>query len=207
MGLFNQGAGNNRTVLQHILQVHQIAVVHMLSIVVRIMEVDDSGLVGVHNVLRKQDAAGNVLAHFAGHIVPLHSIDGGILIGIFLFDFLVVGFDQAENPVVRGIGLTGQASGIAVSNVGLCHFKSAMGHNGLLHQVLNFFHRGAAAHLLAGNLYTFRNAANLQRRHPHRFFHCFVGFCHRHGDFFNIKNDFRAVSLNDFHSLSPFLVS
>ena len=46
MRLFNIGAGNDGAVLQHVLQIHQIAVVHMLGIIVRVMEMDDAGLVG-----------------------------------------------------------------------------------------------------------------------------------------------------------------
>ena len=43
VGLLDQGAGDDGAVLQHVLQIHQIAVVHMLGIIVRVMEMDDAG--------------------------------------------------------------------------------------------------------------------------------------------------------------------
>ena len=106
MGLFNEGTGDDGAVLQHILQVYQIAVVHMLGIVVCIMEVDDTGLVSVHNLPGQENPAGNVLGNLTGHVVPLHGVDGGILVGVFLLHFLVVALNEAENPVVGGVGLT-----------------------------------------------------------------------------------------------------
>ena len=46
MRLFNIGAGNDGAVLQHVLQIHQIAVVHVLGKVVGIVEVDQTLLDG-----------------------------------------------------------------------------------------------------------------------------------------------------------------
>ena len=74
-----------------------------------------------------------------------------------------------------------------------------MGHNRLLHQVLNLLHGGAAAHFLAGNLHTLGDPPNLQRGHPHVFFGGFIGLGHGHNNLFNVKNDFRAVTFNNFH--------
>ena len=115
MGLVDISTGNHGAVLQHILQVHQIAVVHMLGKVIRIMEVDNTGIMSIHDVLGQQNTAGDVLGHLACHIVTLHGVDGGVLVGVLLLDFLVVALDEAENPVVRGVGLTQQAAGVAVS--------------------------------------------------------------------------------------------
>ena len=56
MRLFNQRAGNDRAVLQHILQIDQIAVVHMLGEIIRVVEVDDALVVRVDDVLRQQHA-------------------------------------------------------------------------------------------------------------------------------------------------------
>ena len=54
MGLLDEGARDDGAVLQHVFQVHQVAVVHMLRIVVCVMEVDDALFVGVNNLLRQQ---------------------------------------------------------------------------------------------------------------------------------------------------------
>ena len=51
------------------------------------------------------------------HRATLNCVDGGVLVGILLLDFLVVALDQAQNPVVSGVGLTGKATGVAVSNI------------------------------------------------------------------------------------------
>ena len=58
VGLFDQGAGDDGAVLQHVLQIDQIAVVHVLGIIVHVVEVDDARLVGLHDVLGQQHAAG-----------------------------------------------------------------------------------------------------------------------------------------------------
>ena len=67
------GAGDDRAVLQHVFQVHQIAVVHVLGEIVGIMEMDDALLVGLHNLLGQQNALSQILADLAGHIVALHA--------------------------------------------------------------------------------------------------------------------------------------
>ena len=70
-GLLDERAGDDRAVLQHILQIDQIAVVHVLGIIIRIMEMDDALLMGLNDIRRQQKPAGNILAHLAGHIVAL----------------------------------------------------------------------------------------------------------------------------------------
>ena len=199
MGLLDQGTGNDGAVLQHVIQIDQIAVVHMLCIVVSIMEMDDAGFVGIHNVLGHQDTAGDVLGNLTGHVVTLNSVDGGVLVGVLLLDLFVVALDQAEDPVIGGVGLAQQAAGIAVSNVLLGDLKGTVSHDGLFHQVLNLFHRAAAAQLLTGNLNTLCNALDLQRGHADRFFHTVIGL----GDgilyFFNNELFFGSVTFNDFH--------
>ena len=51
-GLLDERAGDDRAVLQHVLQVDEVAVVHVLREVVGVVEVDDALLVGLHNVRR-----------------------------------------------------------------------------------------------------------------------------------------------------------
>ena len=202
VGLFDASAGNNRAVLQHILQVYQIAVVHMLGIVVGVMEVDDTGIVGIHDLLGEQDAAGNILGDLAGHVVTLNRIDGRILIGVFLLDFLVVTFDQTQNAIVSGVGLAHQTTGVTVGDVGLGNLKGTMSHNGLFHQILNFFNSGTSAHLLAGDLHMLGDALDLQRSHADVFFRCFIGFGNGRFDLLCVKDFFRAIAFNDLHIIT-----
>ena len=201
MGLLDQGAGDDGAVLQHVLQIHQIAVVHMLGIIVRVMEMDDAGLVGVHHFLGKQNTTGDVLADLARHVVPLDGVDGGVLVGVLLLDFLVIALDQAEDAVVRGVGLTQKAAGIAVGDIFLGHLESAVGHDGLFHQILNFLYGRAAAHFLAGNLDALGNSLDLQRGHTYLLVHRIIGLGHGHDDLINVENDFRTVTFNNLHRL------
>ena len=54
VGLLDQGAGDNGAVLQHVLQVHQVAVVHMLGEIIGVVEMDDALLMGLHDILGQQ---------------------------------------------------------------------------------------------------------------------------------------------------------
>ena len=60
MGPLNEGSGDNSAVLQHIFQVDKVAVVHMLGKIVGIVEVDDSFVMGVHNLFGEKKAVGDI---------------------------------------------------------------------------------------------------------------------------------------------------
>ena len=62
MRLFDERAGDDRAVLQHVLEIDQVAVVHVLGIVIRIVKMDDTGLMRLDDILRQQDAARDILA-------------------------------------------------------------------------------------------------------------------------------------------------
>ena len=105
VGLFDHGLTDDRAVLQHVLQIDQTAVVHVLCEVVRIMEVDDTGIVRLGDIVGQQEPCGNVLADFTCHVVPLYAVDHRILVGVLLLYFFVFKIQQAENLPVCGIGL------------------------------------------------------------------------------------------------------
>ena len=73
MGLLDQRAADDRAVLQHVLQIDQVAVVHVLGVVVGVVEVDDALLMGLDDLLGQQHTHGQVLADLAGHVVALHA--------------------------------------------------------------------------------------------------------------------------------------
>ena len=56
MRALNHGAGDYGAVLQHILKVDKVAVVHMLSIIIRIVEMDYSLSVSFNNIFRQKNA-------------------------------------------------------------------------------------------------------------------------------------------------------
>ena len=80
MRALDERARDDRAVLQHVLEVHEVAVVHVLGEVVRVVEVDDALVVSLHHLGGEQDALGQVLGDLAGHVVALHRVDRGILI-------------------------------------------------------------------------------------------------------------------------------
>ena len=45
---------------EHVLEVHEVAVVHVLRVIIRVVEVDDALLVRLNDVLRQQEAARDV---------------------------------------------------------------------------------------------------------------------------------------------------
>ena len=95
MRLFNHGFTDDSTILQHIFQIDQAAIVHMLCKIICIMEVDDSFFMRFCNVMRKQETCSDVFADFSCHIVSLYTVDYWIFIGVFLLDFFIFKIQQA----------------------------------------------------------------------------------------------------------------
>ena len=60
MRLLDIGTGNNGAVLQHIFQVHQITVVHVLGKVVGIVEVNQTLLMRLYDLRVQQQAGGEI---------------------------------------------------------------------------------------------------------------------------------------------------
>ncbi len=154
---------------------------------------------GLHDVLGQQDAACDVPADLAGHVVPLGGIDHRIFVGVLLLGLLVVALDEGQDLVVGGVGPAHQRPGVAVGDVVLGHLKGAVGHDVVLHHVLDLLHRGGAAHLLALQLHRLRQTLDLHRRQPVRFLYRFVGLGDGHDDLGDVENDLGAISLDDLH--------
>ena len=189
MGLLDHGLADNSTVLQHVLKVHQVAVVHMLGIVVCIMEVDDTFLVCIDNLLWKKKTGCNVSADFSSHVVSLDTVYNRILVGVLLLDLLIVTFDEAKNPVVSGVGLSHQRSLVAVSHIFLCNFKGAIGHDLVLHHVLDFLHRCSSIKLIALVLDIVCSFLDLIRSKLMGYV-CFICLCNGNNDLIFIEFNF-----------------
>ena len=80
MGLFNHCSADNSSVLEHILKVNKIAVVHMLSKIVTVVEVDNACLVSLNNILGKQNSLCYILRYFARHVVTLNAVYRGVFV-------------------------------------------------------------------------------------------------------------------------------
>ena len=166
MGTLDQRPGDDGAVLQHIFQIHQIAVVHMLGIIVGVMEMNDALPMGVHDLLRQQDPLRDVPAYLTSHVVPLGGIDHRVLVGVFLLGFLVAALDQGKDLLVGGVGAAHQRTGVTVGHIVLGDLVSAVSHDLVFHQILYFLHRGGAVHLQAGKLHAFRDPLDLHGGHP-----------------------------------------
>ena len=203
MGLLDEGAGNDGTVLQHVVQIDQVAVVHVLGKVVGIVEVDDALLVGLDDVGRQQHAHGQVLGDLARHIVTLDRVDGGVLVGVLLLDLLVVALDEAEDAVVGGVVGAAQALHIAVGDIVAGHLVGAGAHDAVLHQILDLLHAHGMAAGLAGLLDGIGNGKDLGLGQALVLLHHIVRLGDGGNDLGNVKHGLAAVALDDFHSFPP----
>ena len=84
------GACDYCTILEHVLQIHQVAVVHFLDEIIRIMEVDYSVFMSLPHFFRKEHSLCDVLGDFPCHIVSLCGIYNRILVGILLLCLFVI---------------------------------------------------------------------------------------------------------------------
>ena len=110
---------------------------HVLREVVRVVEVDDALLVGLHHILGKQLAHREVLGDLACHVVALDGHDGGVLVGVLLLDLLVVRLDEAEDLVVRRVLLALLVLHVAVDDVLAGDGEAVEGHELVLDEVLD----------------------------------------------------------------------
>ena len=149
MRLLNQRTRDNSTVLEHILQVHQVAVMHVLGKVVRIMEVNQTLIVSIHNLLGQQHTLGQVLGDLAGHVVTLNGIDGRVLVGVLLLDLFVVALDQRQDLVIGRVLLALQALNIAIDDVVAGNLIAVETHDLVLDQILNLLDRHGVTRVLA----------------------------------------------------------
>ena len=131
--------------LKHILQIDEVAVVHMLGVVIHVVEVDDALLVGLDDLLRQEDALGDVLGHLARHIVPLDGVDDRVLVGVLLLHLLVIALNEGEDAAVGGVLHPVQGPLEAVADIPLCRLIGAGLHDTGLHQLLDLLHRRRAA--------------------------------------------------------------
>ena len=100
MWTLNQSTGNHRAVLQHVIEVEQVAVVHMLGIVISIVEMDNTRVVSLDDIFRQKHTHGKVFTYLTCHIISLNRNDLRILIGILLLDLFVPVLNQRQDSVI-----------------------------------------------------------------------------------------------------------
>ena len=150
----DERAGDHRAVLQHVLEVDEVAVVHVLREVVRVVEVDDALVVGLHDVGGEQLAHGEVLGDLAGHVVALDGDDRGVLVGVLLLDLLVVALDEREDLVVGRVLVALLVLHVAVDDVLAGHLEVVERHELVLDEVLDLLDGDGVAglHALVGDV-------------------------------------------------------
>ena len=206
MRLLNERAGDDRAVLEHVLEVDEVAVVHVLRKIVGVMEVDDAGLVRVDDLLRQEHPRRQVFGNFARHIVALDGVDGRVLVGVFLLDFFVVRFDQRQDFFVGRVALADERTGIAVGDVLLGDLIGPVRHDLVLDQILNFFDAQGTVHPETGIFHAFGDAADLHRRQLLVLLDDVVGLRDGGDDLHDIEDGLRTVPLDDFHAGKPLSV-
>ena len=137
MRALDERAGDDRAVLQHVLEIHEVAVVHVLGEIVGIMEMDDALVVGLDDLGGQEHALREVLGNLTGHIVALHGVDRGVLIGVLLLDLFVVALDKGQDLIVRGVLLALEALDVAIDDVAASDLKAVEGHDLILDHVLD----------------------------------------------------------------------
>ena len=196
--LFDQRTGNHGAVLKHIFQIHEVAVVHVLRKIIRVVEMNNPLVVRRHDIFGQQNTARQILGNFARHIIALHAVHRGVLIRIFLFHFLVVAFDQRKNMRVRRVRLSRQR---AVRYVLPRKRESVHRHQTVLHHILNFFHGNGAPHVIALFFHVGGKSYDFVVRNFRKIVHLLVRAAYRMNDFISVEYNFLSVSFNNLHSL------
>ena len=202
--LLDQRARDNGAVLEHVLQVHQIAVVHVLGKVIRIVEMDQALIMGIHDLLGQQHALGQVLGNLAGHIVALNGVDGRVLVGVLLLDLFVIALNQRQDLVVGRVLLALQALNIAIDDVVAGNLVAVETHDLVLDQILNLLNRNSVARVLACLGDVLRRINHLAVGKTRALLDLQVGGANRIDDLIDVKDNLGAAALDDLHPLASF---
>ncbi len=203
VGLLDIGAGDDGAVLEHIFQVDQVAVVHVLCEVVGIVEVDQTLLMRLDDLRVQQQAGGQVFGDLAGHIVALHTVDGGVLVGILLLDFFVLALDQAQDALIGGVGLALQALDIAVGDIMAGDVVRLHVHQLVLDHILDLFHAYGAVERLALLRDVVGDLVDLLAGQAALAAHGITGLGNSGDDLGDIEGDLGPVALDDLHGVPP----
>ena len=196
----DESARDDRAVLQHVLEIDEVAVVHVLGEVVGVVEVDDTAVVGLDDLARQEHAHGEILGDLARHVVALDGIDGRVLIGVLLLHFLVVALDKSEDLVIGRVALALEVLEVAIDDVLARNLELVERHDLVLDHVLDFLDRDRVAGRLAGILDVEGRVLDLARRETLVFGNFLVRRLDCVCDFREVKNRLGAISLDDLHA-------
>ncbi len=197
--LLDHGAGDHGAVLQHVVEVDEVAVVHALRVVVGVVEVDDALLMGLDHVLGQQLAVREVAADLAGHVVALDGDHRRVLVGVLLLDDLVVGVDQRQDLVVGRVLASLLVLQVAVDDVLAGHGELVERHELVLDHVLDLLDRHGVTGLLALVLDVEGGEGDLAVLEALVGGDLAVGGCDGVDDLGQVEGDLRTVALDDLH--------
>ncbi len=155
--LLNQSAGDNSAVLEHIFQVDQTAVVHMLHKIVAIMEVDDTFLMCFRNFLREQQMVSDITTDLAGNVISLSRQNDRILVGVLLNHRFICTISDGEDLLVQRGGITQKLMLIAIFDVRFGNNVLALPHQLGFYIILDLLNRDSAVPLFITVIQTGRN--------------------------------------------------
>ena len=195
--LLNQCLADNRAVLEHILQIDQVTVMLTLCVVIGIMEMNDSLVVSLYDLLRKKNTHGQVLADLACHVITLGRVNSRVLIGVLLLGILINLVKKSKDAVVCGIGLAGKLSLVAIAHILLCNLITAHLHNAGLYHILNIFHIDSVGGFKGTGGNHISKRSDLVMTQPVKLGNLLIRFFNGVDDLRLIKNNFHAISFND----------
>ena len=207
MRALDERAGDDGAVLQHVLQVDQVAVVHVLREVVGVVEVDDALVVGFHHVGRQEQAHGDVLGNLSCHVVALHGVDRGVLVRVLLLGFLVVALDERQDLVVGGVGLALERLVVAIDDVLARDGVTTLRHDLVLDHVLDLFHGHGMARAAAKPLDAMRRQRDLVFGQALLGNDVPVGTLDGVDDLVDVERRLGAAALDDLHAAHTLLAS
>ena len=77
----------------------------MLDEVITVMEMNDTLVVCLPNLVGEQLAVGYIAAHLAGDVVPLHGKDGGVFVAVLLDYRFVDTIRNGEDLAIKSRGV------------------------------------------------------------------------------------------------------
>ncbi len=201
--LFDHRFRDDGAVLEHVLQIDEAAVVHVLGEVVRIVEVNDSLVVGFHDFRRQQEPLRDVLGHLAGHVVALDAVDKRVFVGVFLLDFLVVALEQRHDLLVGGICLPNERPLVPICDIIVRDCEIAVTHDFVFDEVLDFLDAWTAGKILAFFGDNVRDGLHFEFVHLHVRGRV-AGLPNGVFYFRDVKNNFFSTSFDHFHRMFSF---
>ncbi len=113
---------------------------HPLRVVVHVVEMQDAGVVRLHDLFRQQETLRHILRDRTRHVVALDGVDRRVLVGVLLLRLLVRAVDEREDLAVRRVVLALEGLNETICNVFLCHRVRTRLLDLRLHQILDLLH-------------------------------------------------------------------